>query len=365
MVEHVPTTDATLSCLCGAVSLPGSYLQSSHFPLDTEVCYCNPCRYVTGGLVPTFETLKSQPPTETQQKLSKYQFGPRCIRWFCTECGTHCFINHPEVENEWFCNTGIIDVPTSAKVSDVAKISGAQYVTDAVDGATAPLFLSTHETSGTLFPQRTGTETMTADEVMALARKALDHPLPGPEDKLTAKCHCGGVSLSIDRADYEANPHKVTARMIPDHKNKYIAWYCVCRSCRLATGFSLQPMVYIPPAAIKNAQTGKPVVFGKEAAQEGVNEGLKLKHFFSSDNVQRSFCFDCGASVFYTWLGDDGDGVVDVSAGILRAESGAMARDWVHWKDGHLSHEEEMLDRTQAECVKRGWKAIGLAQRGS
>lgn len=295
-------------------------------------------------------------------KLTAYQFTSTCIRYFCSTCGSHCFVDHPEKENEWFCTGGIIDPPESTPLKDVIEITSHAYIDDTVDGGLTPLFLSLSDDTDSLFPAVHGKDALTPDAVLNMASKALQHPSPTADDKLSVKCHCGGVSLLVSRADYTNNPFKVKPRMIPTNPNKYYAWFCACRSCRLATGYSLQPMVYVPPGAITSALTNEAVVFGAAAKEPEANKGLKLKHYRSSDEAQRSFCSSCGATVFYYYLGDEGDGVVDISAGILRADSGAMAREWLEWKEGHMSWEQELVDRSQGECVLKGWKSLGLGQ---
>ncbi|ETN44850.1 uncharacterized protein HMPREF1541_09725 [Cyphellophora europaea CBS 101466] len=365
MPDSVPTSSAQLNCLCGAITLPGSVLDHPTFPIPEEICHCNPCRYVSGSLSPAFPRLTSAPPPAVLAKLTCYSSSDRCNRYFCSTCGAHCFVEHPQVQDEWHCNAGIIDPPASPPVKDVILITSHAYIDDAIDGGLTPLFLSPtsgYDPSDHLYPEVRGKNAVKASTVLDMAKKALSCPLPGPDDTLSAKCHCGGVSLSIERADYVRNPHNVGSSMMPSHPNKYVAWFCVCRSCRLATGYSLQPMVYVPPAAIRNATNGAPVVFGRAAKEPGANKGLKLKHYLSTEDVQRSFCGGCGATVFYTFLGESDNGVVDVSAGILRADSGSLAREWVEWRDGYMSHEEECVDKSQAECVKKGWTALGLNQ---
>jgi hypothetical protein len=362
MADQFQTSAARLNCLCDAINISGSILSHPTLPIpNEEICHCNPCRYVTGGLLPSFPTLKHAPPADILAKCAVYATSERCNRYFCKTCGSHMFVEHPQKDNEWYCNGGIIEPPKDSSLKDVIQITSHAFIDDVQDGGLAPLLLAANKTSA-LFPAVRGDNPISPEDVAATARKALQHPLPGPDDKLSVKCHCGGVSLLVDRADYNSNPHNVTPRQIPQNKDKYYAWFCTCRSCRLATGYSLQPMAYIPPGAIRNARNGELLAFGDAALEPDANEGLKLGHYRASEQAQRSFCTGCGATVFYAYLGEDGDGVVDISVGILRAESGAMAREWLEWKEGFVSHEEEMVDDSVLEGVKRGWKAVGLGQ---
>ncbi|KPI38107.1 uncharacterized protein AB675_1097 [Cyphellophora attinorum] len=378
----VPTSSATLTCLCGAISLPGSYLKESHFPIESEICHCNPCRYSYGSLIPTFFEIKNPPPAPALAKLRKYQFTDVCARYFCATCGTHCFVDHPHKDNEWFCLTGIVELPPSIpnKPPNLVTINSHQYLADTLDGGMAPLFLDPQPNSikpPTIFAAASRDPDSARDptDVVTMAQLSLSHPSP-QASHLNAKCHCKGVNLSIARADYTTNPHNVHPDKQPTNKairDKYAAWFCACRSCRLSTGSSITGHMYVPPAAITDATTGDSVVLGLPALNDSkVNQsaGLKtLTHYRSTESVVRSFCGNCGAYVFYCSVNQDkdgkagdGHGVIDIAAGLLRAESGSMAREWVYWEDW-VSHANEAVDQKLVEVVKEGgWKSVGLAQ---
>jgi hypothetical protein len=85
-----------------------------------------------------------------------------------------------------------------------------------------------------------------------------------------------------------------------------------------------------------------PVIFGHPASRPDANQGLALKHHWSSPDVCRSFCGNCGATVFY-WSGQRPD-EVHLAVGLLRAEEGSMARKWLEWEWGKCSFMEECVD---------------------
>lgn len=279
------------------------------------------------------------------------------------------------MENDWFCWDGIIDPPKADHGSvpaDLLSVSSHAYIEGTTDGGLVPLFLGPGEpgtkTEAALFANKSQEAAISPEQVRSWTKASLASSLSSRQT-LVAKCHCGGVHLSIARADYNTNPHNVSERMMPPrpaHADKYIAWHCACRSCRLATGSTVQSWVYVPPAAITDPETGEPVVFGLDALELDANKGVglrELKHYRSSENTLRSFCSGCGATVFYAYLGKDGDGVVDVSAGILRSESGSMARDFVYWgPDDYISHEEELVNKEIGKVLKSGFRRVGLGQ---
>ena len=184
---------------------------------------------------------------------------------------------------------------------------------------------------------------------------------PANDEMLKAECRCGGVSLLIQKANHADRSVSQLDRFIPKHPDgnfeldRHIAFCCVCRSCRLATGVSLTPWVYLPPAQIINPHTGKPLVHHRAAttgtAVEYANKGQSLTYYWSSDVSCRSFCNGCGAAVFYTM--DRREEIINIAAGLLRAEEGAMARSWLSWQWGRTSWKEQSTQRD----VMEAWQA--------
>ena len=89
------------------------------------------------------------------------------------------------------------------------------------------------------------------------------------------------------------------------------------------------------------------------------NLGL-LKCYKSSSNVTREFCGTCGATIF--WRGDEKrGGLVDLSTGLLDAEDGVRAENWLHWFTGRVSFEEEVESRFKGFVwdVKEGLETWG------
>ena len=244
----------------------------------------------------------------------------------------------------------------NAKARDVVRVERHDFLSDTGDGGLVPRMLTLGKEGEQrdvvcwdTFPD---TKRVTEEEVRGMQRVSIEKgkSKPGKEEKLKVKCRCGGVDLRIKRADYANDTQGVGEEYIPADKEKYIAYFCVCRSCRLQTGMSLQPWCYVPPTNITIASTGEQIKLGKASGEPGANEGTTLKHFQSSSDVYRSFCGTCGASVFY-WADEPGHAVVDVSVGLMAAESGSMAREWVDWCWGRVSHKHEAMDNQLVEAI--------------
>jgi hypothetical protein len=369
MSKPTPTSSAYLTCLCGAISLPGTHLVEPSFPLPTVVCHCNPCRYTTGTLLPAYASLKSAPPANIREKLTVYQFTPFCVRYFCAECGCKCFAEHPQAEKEeWFCTAGMIEVDAVEKEDgeagekekpDIVQLEGHMSIDDLRDGGVLPVVLPATTTGATaLYATRYGSQKLSQQDIDTAVQTAQRHPAPGPQDRLEARCHCGGVDLRIKRAEYDSEPDSLKSMMHSNDPHRYLARFCTCRSCRLGMGFSLCPWTYVALSSVTNAHTSLPVVFGADAEKDGANEGLKLRHYQSSDGVWRSFCGGCGASVFYYTADEKRNTIVDVAVGLLRAESGSLGRGWVRWAEGEVSHSEECTDQGLVGCIQEHGRIV-------
>ncbi|KUJ15432.1 uncharacterized protein LY89DRAFT_686187 [Mollisia scopiformis] len=308
------TPSAHLTCLCGAISEPGTLLKDDRFPTSASICHCNSCRRTSGSLGASFPPLKSPPPEATLSRLTAYHSSDIITRYFCSKCGCHCFIfHHPR--KKWYCLGGVVEPSPSPEAHNVSgpkntiQVSLHEYVSDTLDGGLAPLF---HNLGGRFIPIYTaapGSAEIAYDTTLSSLKESVNStPPPAVNSCLPAKCHCGGVSLLIKRANYESSTAAESARYIPSDPTKWLSYFCTCRSCRLSFGVSLTPWTLVLPAHVFNASgvvegSSKaelvPVVFDRQAASPDANPGLTLKHYWSSPDVCRTFCGKCGASVSY------------------------------------------------------------------
>jgi len=366
----VSTALAHLTCLCGAVSAPGTLLHEAEIPISAGICHCSSCRHTTGSLGVSFPLLKSAPAEDTISQTTVHRSSHGKTWYFCSKCGCHCFLlNHHS--GKWYCLGGIIEPSVSAKEDsiiwpeDIIKVSHHEHVLDTLDGGLVPILLDlnrhsvpTWSAAPQYLPEQNSFD-LSHDTVLSLPTSSV-RDLMEPKDGsyLPAKCHCGGVTLLIKRADYTSNT-ELPARFIPTDPTKYLTYLCACRSCRLSTGVSLTPWALIPPGNVFNANAPTnasdafaknilPVIFGKFAGSLNANPGLTLSHNWSSPDTCRSFCGQCGATVFY-WCSQRPD-ELDLAVGILRADEGSMARRWLEWEWGRCSFADECIDREVCEA---------------
>lgn len=188
-------------------------------------------------------------------------------------------------------------------------------------------------------------------------------------ERLSAQCHCGGVKFYITRP----NATSKTARspfpdlMVPYHSgssanpenktwwlrandSKYLAGTCTCTSCRLASGFEIQPWAFIPKCNI----------FQSDGQQMDYDMGT-LQRYESSAGVSREFCSVCGATVF--WHCEERPELVDVSVGLLDPAQGARVESWLEWWTGRVSFEEFAVSRSLVRSLEEGLKAYVVGNK--
>lgn len=355
-------SQSTVTCLCGQIKVP----LKTPVPASTELCHCNICRHTTGAFFVGLPALGYRPDASILDKCPVYKTSDRVDRYFCSSCGTKLFVNtHHKSDGtpiddteSWYAFGGAID-PPEGSTTDVLSIERHHGVSDTTDGGLAP-FLSTP--TAPAFGMKT--DPLSHSDLAQMIKTSTSQSPPGEYDKLKVSCHCGGVSLLILRADHTERSISQLDRFIPRsptgsvEEHKHFASTCVCRSCRLHTGSSFVPWIYVPGPQILNAHTGKPVVVHRAAypdrgqtAAESANKGLTLKFFWSSDDSTRSFCYVCGAAVFYSM--DRRQEITNIAAGLLRADDGVMARGWLSWQWGRCSWKDEATDKSILEA----WKA--------
>lgn len=281
-------------------------------------------------------------------------------RYFCGRCGCH-LLGWDGGSEMWHFARGVVEGEEGLGGGrgeeggeghgEVVRLGAHIFVGDTVDGGVVGRLLNVGGRGVEAYEGWEGAESLDKGRVLRMAEgEGAGLVEPGKDESVAVRCHCGGVDLKVRRAGYAEDKQGVDDNYIPPEKNKYIAGFCACRSCRLSNGVaSLQPWMYVPPINVKIASTGKRVVFGRQAEDGHANEGTTLKHFWSSGDVCRSFCGSCCATVFY-WC-DDRPAVVDIAVGLVRAEEGAMARRWLWWRWDKVSWAEEAVEKDVLQAI--------------
>jgi hypothetical protein len=88
-----------------------------------------------------------------------------------------------------------------------------------------------------------------------------------------------------------------------------------------------------------------------------------MRTYQSSEGVVRIFCGVCGAGCF--WDSEERGGVlVDVAVGLLDAETGARAEDWLEWWWGRVSYKELGLNKSLVRSLEKGLRSWGKHSGG-
>ena len=250
----------------------------------------------------------------------------------------------------WYCSQGVIERDPGQVAEgeewarDVVMVTQHKFLDDTGDGGVAARLLMLGGREVECFRTWQDQERMSARDVSAMQEAAETGAVAALEELMVAKCHCGGTDLRIKRANFAVDKQGLSERFT-EAGDRYIAQFCACRSCRLQSGVPLQPWTYIPPQNFSVAATGREVILGRKGDQ--TTEGTTLKHYWSSEDVCRSFCSRCGATFFY-WC-DERPEAVELSMGVVRGK-GAMARECVSWR-WRVSWREECVDNEIAEAI--------------
>ena len=356
-----------ITCLCGR-SKGSVEIAAQSLPVETLLCHCKICRYTSGVLCVTYLILESPP--RLNIPLTNYQSSAKMIRQFCRACGSHIFAYNSELY-EWYLTTGVIETldPSSAeRMMQTTKLTQHEFVSETLDGGLALCLASFHGRKLRFFAQGPDEEPSPTDANLSLTAidfggDPSDHPASS-KDQLHASCHCGNVQFIVSRPNEQSTKlsspwpdllvpyHSGSSRNDKDEKwwlksdgTKYLAGTCACRSCRLASGFSIQTWAFIPKTNL-TSPGGQSLSF----------EMGGLQQYESTPGIYREFCGRCGATVF--WHCDERPDLIDVSVGLLRAEEGSRAETWLHWWRERVSFKEDAIDRELINALERGLASI-------
>ncbi|KAI9808059.1 MAG: hypothetical protein M1827_007524 [Pycnora praestabilis] len=333
------TTKVTAACQCRSTSHT-IIIPNNSLPLTTHLCHCATSRHVSGVLCTSYVIIPTPPHDLTE--LTAYNTSEALTRYFCTHCGTHMFAYH-KPSDTWKAATGILD-----KSEGIVRVESNMWIGDTKDGGLADFLPSI---GGRILKRWKGQAEQS--EQFPPPTKIKGPPNMPQHGKVNARCHCGGVTLYImPLSEASSKPHAAYPELLvePDSPlshnpedekwwlrhhldtGRYLAGICACNDCRVATGFDIQNWTYVPEVNIFQ-QDGRPVDYTAGT----------LKQYSSAPRVYRNFCGKCGATVF--WRSDDRPELIDVSTGLLEAESGARAEEILEWYTGAVSYEELALNK--------------------
>ncbi|KAF2262237.1 hypothetical protein CC78DRAFT_582841 [Lojkania enalia] len=344
------TTSVTAHCLCKA-HIYTSQVPKSKLPLLAYACHCNSCRHATGALYSIDIAWPEPRKNVDTSSLKKYSFSNRISVLFCGTCSTPMFFESATEPHDLGVFVGTI----ANDNENLVRIADHIYVGDTIDGG-ATMWLRKPNADGAearRFEARSsGALTQSAQGVKLPYDWPAASVLTGydkkTEDSVPIRCKCKGVDFVLHRGDYSDKKREELPWCIDPENLKMVGAFCVCDSCRLFAGVDVYNWAYAELKYISKADgspfPGSSLDLRKSIDSKDTSFGT-LAYYASSPSVQRYFCSNCAACVFFTH--DSRPGIVDVAIGLLEASDGARAEGIISWSFGDI----ECL-----EDVRFGWR---------
>lgn len=314
-------TDSTVKrleakCHCGSVHLTLD-VPEAKLPLPVHLCHCSLCRYMSGSLAVFHTRLEKSWPLKfvapsSPDNMTSYTAPGAVSSWtFCSTCGCH-------ISSKGLQNGSVVIASSIFADHGPANFSFTRHIYNksTKDGGLSDLLshVDGHEIGEWNPPPN--------DKRSALVEADPETGADG-EDRLRAQCQCGGVSFTFKRPTQWVYDDEFMSKFTsPVDKTKWPASMDVCDDCRLTTGSHLIAWTFLPLSFCEPA----------------IGPDLKIgtsKTYSTSPGVLRSFCGDCGATVFYSCDErnlDEKRQVADLAIGLVRAPEGVMAENWFTWR---------------------------------
>ena len=349
-------------CHCGALTASSTFPRSS-LPIPLHLCSCTNCRYASGLLAIT--SLSFKRPITLSGPYTRYDplADPSSgYAWcFCPTCGTP-IREETKDPNTHSLTGGTLDPKDLPE--DAIDFRGCVLTVTAADGGMAVWF----DESVAKWELNEEGGKKGGDWKPNPKRKEPKQPKREDRDRLRCECHCGGVRFEITRPGAAEETLKVAEKStqpgregqevskekwwVRSDGTKYAACLCTCNSCRLTAGFDVQSWAFVPRANIVYEGTDRALPFPLKDGDLG-----SLKRYESSKGISRFFCGKCGAKVLFQE--DQNPGLVDVSVGLMRADSGARAEEWLEWRWGRVSSAADALNKPLVRKLEKGLREWG------
>lgn len=352
-----------LQCLCGKIREPASIIAAEQYPIQVHWCHCDSCRHTTGTLGNNSVTLSAKPSEASLKACTLYVTG-QTERYHCSTCGTRTF-NHGIDSEKWAVCSGMIEPKTLDKDRDVVSPMDHSHVAETGDGGLAP-YLQTIGSEDILCYGGWWDDdsNIKPEDFPRLTTSKPSNRQYNDTDRLQVSCACGSVKAIVSPPIASQTADPAIAKWLNPHRTKYLALNCVCRYCRLAAGFPISSNTYVMPENIHVVDHGGKelnLFAYKSSSKETTNFDIDtqsiqarlptLKFDFTSPGIRRSFCAECGASVFFERA--TRPQCVNIAVGILRAETGSLARDWIEFDWQEVCWREQAVVPRQVEALGR------------
>jgi hypothetical protein len=341
------------SCHCGA-STYSFQVPTSSLPVQALLCHCNISRRISGCLFTSYVEVPLSNSKPDLSSLTPYESSDILTRWFCSTCSTHIYLEYRH-DSHFEVSYGTLE-----KSDGILDFIGHMWIEDTQDGGASDFMPSF---KGNLAKRWLAAATKSPEAPFNWRDPKTVSPklVKSSGEKLHVHCHCGGVDFYVSRPNEASlkasspfpdllvpynsgqsaeNPNQKPWWLSED-RTKYLAGTCACNSCRRISGFDIMSWAFIPTSNL-SLPSGEPFRRGFGT----------LKSYSSSPGRTRWFCETCGASVF--WDGVERPTLIDVAVGLLDAESGARAGEWLEWVTKRVSFREDGHNMALVTALEKG-----------
>ncbi|KAM0192598.1 hypothetical protein ACHAPI_008181 [Fusarium lateritium] len=349
MAEPNDTKTLEAKCYCGSVHFTID-VPVSKLPLLTHLCHCSLCRYGSGAPcifhapLPKGLDLDFVEPS-SKRNMTSYGISGNEKAWnFCSTCGCHIASRGPPGSVSWTVASSIF-----INAGDYFDIRKHIFSKSTKDGGMAEAL--THIDGKEFIDWNPPDDSPEAKIVENEAEVGED-----AKERLRVECECKGVSFTIPRPSQAVQEDKYYSQFVSHRDNKkWYATFDACDDCRIVNGTSVVGWTFVPLSV----------------CEPRIEDDLLIgtaKTYKSSDNVVRSFCGTCGATVFYSHVDrrpSEDHHVVDLATGIIRAPEGVMAENWLTWR-ARLAWADsgKKFDSKFTEALQEGMKKWVLKREG-
>ncbi|PNY29551.1 Uncharacterized protein TCAP_00535 [Tolypocladium capitatum] len=385
------------TCHCGAVHNTVIALQNTTGqPPDIELCHCYGCRHSTGQLYATYCKIRqsavgsplaspsltrfiaAEPESTGSANLTdmpEHGQGASVTLYFCSTCGCHVFRSVVGADDASLeVATGTLTRGIEGRGPEgqglAAKFGPHVNVESTVDGGLTKWMSRVPVVDGGLGAVKHFAGNREASRDAALAASCLCERVSFRITRPNADSHkpqsgFADAIVPFHTQDAEMHNPKDVKWWLRQNDTRYLGGLCVCRSCRLASGFELQAWAFIPRANIEfRSRAGDHEEDGmwRVLDFDGLHSRGVTRGYESSPGVVREFCPSCGATVF--WHDEWRPELIDVSAGLLRSHDGVRAESWLDWWTGRVSFAEDVALGRRGSPATRARLFLEALQEG-
>ncbi|KAI0452975.1 Mss4-like protein [Xylaria acuta] len=349
------TLELVAHCLCQAQRFTARVPRSS-LPLEAIYCHCTSCRRVTGALHSTYVRWPGDAAAAIRESksLRRYDFATGLTLLSCGVCGSNMFAETTgdgEDCPSYGAQTGVL---TNVAVPGLVNITHHVFLGDTLDGGASPWLCDANRDGSR--PRlwrgpRGQSEELHHHHHWPAAEAGAS--LPSEDTGIPVRCHCGGVDLILRQpiADFAARERSELPWFVDPVSNKSHASFDACDSCRLGSGSDIYYWTFVvlshlsfPNSPMSESQPQTQTLANFPESSLGLKTAVAatpadrdprwgtLTFYESSPDVQRYFCSQCSASVFYA--SDDRPEMVDLAVGLLDVGDGSRAESLLAWDYG-------------------------------